>query len=126
MPALREIMTSTVSTVADDTPLSDAAQAMVRGRFGSVVVTRGSMILGILTERDVLRAAATGTDPTASPVAEWMTPNPVTAGPDLDTEEAEEIMLGQGFRHLPVVDGGDLVGIVSLRDLLSARIARSR
>jgi CBS domain-containing protein len=54
-----------------------------------------------------------------------MTPDPVTSGGDVDVEDAAELMLGQGFRHLPVVDGSTLAGIVSLRDLLSARIRRT-
>jgi CBS domain-containing protein len=54
-----------------------------------------------------------------------MTPDPVTASPDMDAEEAAEIMMTQGFRHLPVVDGTKLLGIVSLRDVLRVRIRRA-
>jgi CBS domain-containing protein len=97
---------------------------MVRGGFGSVVVVQGRMLLGILTERDVLRAAAAEDDLRAAPVERWMTPEPETALPDLDTEEAVSLMLSRGFRHLPVVLDGELLGMVSLRDVLSARIAR--
>lgn len=124
MSSLSEIMTSDVRTVGPDTTISEAARAMVEGRFGSVVVTSGTMLLGILTERDLLRATAASVDSGDATVSQWMTENPVTAPPDTDTDEAASTMLGQGFRHLPVVDGSDLVGIVSLRDLLSARIGR--
>ena len=61
----------------------------------------------------------------ASKVSEWMTADPVTVGPDLDSEEAADLMLAQGFRHLPVVEGKQVSGIVSLRDLLGTRIRRS-
>ena len=82
------------------------------------------MLVGIFTERDVLRAAASGADLTSSPVSEWMTRDPVTAALDMDADDAAEIMMGQGFRHLPVVDGTTLLGIVSLRDILRVRIRR--
>lgn len=124
MATVSEIMTGQVRTVAAEATIGEAARAMVAGRFGSVVVTSGKMLLGILTERDLLRATAAGVDPASATVSQWMTEDPVTTGPDTDTEEAATTMLGQGFRHLPVVDGSDLVGIVSLRDLLSARIGR--
>lgn len=124
MSTLSEIMTTDVHTVGPDTTISDAARAMVEGRFGSVVVTSGKMLLGILTERDLLRATAANVDSGAATVSQWMTENPVTAASGADTDEAVSTMLGQGFRHLPVVDRNELVGIVSLRDLLSARIGR--
>ena len=125
MASLAEVMTPDVVTLSSEASVADAAQVMVRGGFGSVVVVQGRMLLGILTERDVLRAAAEEVDLREAPVDRWMTPGPETASPDLDTEDAAALMLSRGFRHLPVVDG-ELLGMVSLRDVLSARIARSR
>lgn len=124
MVALSDVMTSDVVTLSSEASVGDAAKMMVRGGFGSVVVVQGRMLLGILTERDVLRAAAAEDDLRAAPVERWMTPEPETALPDLDTEEAVSLMLSRGFRHLPVVQDGELLGMVSLRDVLSARIAR--
>jgi CBS domain-containing protein len=121
---LAEVMTAEVFTVAPECPVAEAAQAMVKGRFGSAVVMQGRMLVGIFTERDVLRAAASGSDLTGSPVSRWMTRDPETAGPEVDSQRAAEVMLGQGFRHLPVVQGNALIGIVSLRDLLSLRVRR--
>jgi CBS domain-containing protein len=124
MVAVAEIMTADVFTVAPESPVAEVAQAMVRGRVGSAVVVQGRMIVGIFTERDVLRAAAAGTDLTRSPVSRWMTRDPETVGRDVDSQRAAEVMVGGGFRHLPVVEDNTLVGIVSLRDLLSTRIRR--
>ena len=124
MATLGDVMTKRVFTIDPDGTVADAAAAMVRGRFGSAVVTHGTMLAGIFTERDVLRAAASGADLRAEKVSRWMTDDPVTGEPGGDCEDAAQTMLAQGFRHLPVVDGNDIVGIVSLRDLLSARLRR--
>ena len=124
MVEVREVMSPDVATIASDASVSDAAKCMVKGGFGSVIIVHGKMLVGILTERDVLRAAAEETDLSAALIEDWMTPDPETAEPELETEEAAGMMLSRGFRHLPVTQDGDLVGIVSLRDVLSARIGR--
>jgi CBS domain-containing protein len=123
---LAEIMTADVFTVSPDSPVAEAAAAMVKGRFGSAVVMEGQTLVGIFSERDVLRAAASGRDLTVSPVSRWMTHDPETVEPGTDSDRAAEIMLSQGFRHLPIVEGTTLVGIVSLRDLVSVRVRRRR
>ena len=124
MARLGDIMTASVCSVAPETPVAEVAKTMVRGRFGSVLVTTSDMLIGILTERDVLRAAASGRDLTQSPVSSWMTKDPETVTADVDSDEAAQTMLTQGFRHLPVVDGNTILGIVSLRDVLATRIGR--
>jgi CBS domain-containing protein len=124
MATLKEIMTSDVFATTPSTSVADVAASMLKGRFGSAVVLEGSTLMGIFTERDVLRAAAARADLTSSRVADWMTGDPVTASPDMDAGEATEIMMSQGFRHLPVVDGNTIAGIVSLRDILRTRIRR--
>jgi len=124
MVALGEVMSKEVVSLPPDSTVSDAARVMVRGGFGSVVIVQGRMLLGILTERDVLRAAAEEDDLRAARVDRWMTEDPDTALPDLDTEEAASLMLSRGYRHLPVEVDGELLGMVSLRDVLSARIAQ--
>jgi len=124
MVALAEVMSKEVVSLTPDSTVSDAARVMVRGGFGSVVIVQGRMLLGILTERDVLRAAADEDDLRAARVDRWMTEDPDTALPDLDTEEAASLMLSRGYRHLPVEVDGELLGMVSLRDVLSARIAQ--
>lgn len=122
MTTLRDVMSSSVTTMDGSSSVADAAAEMVSGRFGSVLVTQGSMLLGIFTERDVMRAAATAADLATDPVVKWMTPDPITRPPETPTDEAAELLIANGFRHLPVVDESGLIGIVSLRDLLSSRI----
>jgi CBS domain-containing protein len=122
--AVRELMHTQVVSAGSDDPVSAAAAAMVRERTGSALVMQGRMLAGILTERDVLRAAASGVDLTTSPVSAWMTKNPESATPDTTIEDAAQLMLLHGFRHLPVLDGREIRGVVSLRDLFAARISR--
>lgn len=117
-------MSGKVFSVPPAQSVTEVAQDMVQRRVGSAVVVDGPWLLGIFTERDVLRAAGSGTDLTAASVKDWMTKDPVTVGPDTDTEEAAALMATHGFRHLPVVDGDTVIGVVSLRDLLSTRIRR--
>jgi CBS domain-containing protein len=121
---LRDIMTTEVLTTSAERPVVEATTMMVKTRVGSAVVMQGAWLAGILTERDVLRAAASGSDLTRSPVSEWMTRDPVTATSDTTTTEAAELMLSNGFRHLPVVEGRTLKGMVSIRDVLASGIRR--
>ena len=115
--------TYVVSADPDD-PVARAAAAMVRGKTGSALVMQGRFLAGILTERDVLRAAASGADLNVAPVSAWMTKDPESASPDTAIEDAAQLMLLHGFRHLPVVEGREIRGVVSLRDLFAARITR--
>ena len=124
MMLLRDLMTTCVSTTTPEASVSAAAAGMVKAHVGSAVVMQGSFLAGILTERDVLRAAASGEDLSVSTVADWMTPDPQSASPGTPVAEAAQIMLLNGFRHLPVVEGRSVCGVVSLRDLFAARIRR--
>jgi CBS domain-containing protein len=119
-----ELMNTRVVSAAPDSPVAEAAAAMVREKVGSAFIMQGSFLAGILTERDVLRAAASGSDLTQVPVSEWMTPDPQSASPGTLVEDAAQIMFRNGFRHLPVVEGRHVCGVVSLRDLFAARISR--
>ena len=121
---LRDLMTTRVAATTPDTPLAEAAAVMVTANVGSAVVMQGPFLAGILTERDVLRAAASGEDLSTSLVSAWMTPDPQAASPDMSAEEAAQIMLLNGFRHLPIVEGRKVCGVVSLRDLFASRIRR--
>lgn len=124
MATLKEIMTSDVFTIERNATVADVAGSMLKRRLGSAVVMDGSWVSGIFTERDVVRAAASGKDLTSSRVSDWMTSDPVTVEGTMEAEDAAEMMMTNGFRHLPVVEGQTLVGIVSLRDVLRTRIRR--
>ena len=121
---VRDLMTTRVVVTAPDEPVAAAAAAMVRHGTGSALIMQGRFLAGILTERDVLRAAASGIDLTHSPVSAWMTKDPEQASPDTTVEDAAQLMLLHGFRHLPVLEGREVCGVVSLRDLAAARISR--
>src|SRR6266516_6180196 len=121
---LRDLMSTRVATTRPDASVAEAAAGMVEANVGSAGVMQGAFLAGILTERDILKAAASGTDLSASKVSEWMTPDPQSASPTTPAEDAAQIMLLNGFRHLPVVEGRTVCGVVSLRDLFSARIRR--
>ena len=118
MARLGELMTRRVLSVAPEDTLGEAAQKMREENVGSVVVVDYGRLVGILTERDVLRAVAARVHSSEARVREWMTPDPVTASEETPANEAARVMLEHGFRHLPVVADGETVGIVSLRDVL--------
>jgi CBS domain-containing protein len=124
MAKLRDLMNKSVVSATPDCAVAEAAARMVAAGVGSAVIMQGAFLAGILTERDVLRAAASGEDLSESVVSEWMTPDPQSAGPDASAEEAAQLMLLGGFRHLPVVEGKQVRGVVSLRELFAARIRR--
>ena len=126
MTVLRDLMTTHVATTSPDTSVAVAAAGMVEAKVGSAVVLQGTFLAGILTERDVLRAAASGQDLSTSQVSEWMTPDPQAASPDTSAEEAAQLMFLNGFRHLPIAEDGHVCGVVSLRDLFAARIRRPK
>jgi CBS domain-containing protein len=117
MPLVSEHMSRSLLTVSPDASLREAATAMVERGVGAVVVLEGDALAAILTERDVMKAVAAGTDPSAT-VADWMTRSPETIEPVDSTDHAATLMIHGGFRHLPVVVGGKVVGIVSIRDLM--------
>jgi CBS domain-containing protein len=123
MQTLGELMTSDVLTVAPEDTLGEAAQKMVDRGVGSAVVSDYGRLIGILTERDVLRAVADRVHSSEARVRDWMTANPVTASAGMSASDAARTMLDNGFRHLPVVEDDRAVGIVSIRDVAAWNIA---
>ena len=111
-------MTKATVTDASDDTVAEASTKMWRQQTGSLLVMEGARLVGIVTERDVLRIVGEGHDPKAVSLRDAMTSDVVTVKSDLSVREAAQIMFDKWFRHLPVVDGdGSVVGIVSLRDL---------
>jgi CBS domain-containing protein len=117
MPLARGHMSRDLLTVEPGLPLTEVAKRMVAKDVGAVLVTVDERLVGILTERDVLRAVARGIDESTT-VADWMTRDPETLDPDESTEHAAVLMIHGGFRHLPVTEGDDVVGMLSIRDLM--------
>jgi CBS domain-containing protein len=118
MTRLGELMTGAVVSVAPEDTLGEAAERMAEDGVGSAVVLDSGRLIGILTERDLLRAVAGRVHTSEARVREWMTVDPLTATEATSAEEAMRTMLEQGFRHLPVVEGGRTIGVVSLRELM--------
>ena len=120
MGTVSDAMRTDFVNVAPEDTLGEVAQKMVEAKTGAVAVLDYGRLVGILTERDMLKAMAGRVLTSDARAREWMTADPVVAEPDLGLEQAQEIMLSQGFRHLPVVAGGRVVGIVSLRRVAAA------
>ncbi|WP_152691138.1 CBS domain-containing protein [Jiangella alkaliphila] len=110
----------TSATITDSTTgtLRSAAEQMWKQQTGSVVIVEGDTIVGIVTERDVMRAVGRGADPDEALIAEVMTRDVVTAEPDTHVREAARLMAQHWIRHLPIVDDGKLAGILSQRDVI--------
>jgi CBS domain-containing protein len=121
MGTLAEIVKPNFITVAPEDTLGEVAERMTRQNTGAVVVKDFGRLIGILTERDMLRAMAARVHTSDARVRQWMTADPVTAAPEMDLEEAAQVMLDNGFRHLPVVAGETVLGVVSLRRVLGGR-----
>jgi CBS domain-containing protein len=110
-------MATRLLTIEPTAMLVDAAHRMAERRVGAILVTDGDHLIGILTERDVLRAVGQGT--IEGTVEQWMTRDPITVGPEATNGEAAMMMIHGGFRHVPICEDGKLIGIVSIRDLLT-------
>ena len=119
-----DVMSSPAVTATPDETVAVASTRMQERRVGSVVVVEGMRPVGILTERDLVRFGAAGANASVATVGEWMTADPDCVGPDLEVAEAWRSLAERGYRHIPVVVGGEVKGVVSMRDLM--RIAQIR
>ena len=110
-------MSTDLVVVPPTATIAEAATVIGARGVGSALVMDGPALLGVFTERDVVRAVAQHFDGSEHQVHLWMTRDPITIGPDASTADALDTMLEHGFRHLPVLEGGSIVGMVSMRDL---------
>lgn len=115
---IAELMTRDVQTVTPDTDLVTVAKHMKELNVGVIPVVEGQTLVGLITDRDlVIRALATGIDVRDAAVRDYISASPSTVSPQDDVKRAAELMAREQIRRLPVVEGGKLVGIVSLGDI---------
>jgi CBS domain-containing protein len=120
---LRDLVSGAAHLCGPDTTLREAAQAMDDKDHGSLAVVTGFDLVGLITERDIRKAVAAGTDLDTTPVSAVMSKEPDTFDPDLDVWDAAAWISESGYRHLPVMDDeSELLGVVSIRDLLKALV----
>jgi CBS domain-containing protein len=109
-------------TAQAEETLEAAADRMSWHQVGALPVLEGQRLVGIVTERDLTAALAEGADAEVTPVSDYMTPAPEVLRPDSELADAAHVMLELGIRHLPVVCSGQLVGVLSMRDVLDADV----
>jgi CBS domain-containing protein len=114
---VRDVMTQATVTESRHDSLRSAAERMWRQQTGSLLITDGGQLTGIITERDLLRAVALGADPDKTSVDDAMTAEVYTVPPDMQLQDAARQMATRWIRHLPIVDDGQLLGVVSMRDV---------
>lgn len=114
---VRDVMTQATVTESRHDSLRAAAERMWRQQTGSLIITEGGELTGIITERDVLRAVALGADPDKTSVDDAMTAEVYMVPPDMQLQDAAREMATRWIRHLPIVDDGQLLGVVSMRDV---------
>jgi CBS domain-containing protein len=122
---LADLMNTNVLSVPPDTTLAEAAHRMVDHDTGAACVTDGDQLIGVISERDLLRVLAQGFDPDLT-VRDRMVANVLTASSTTGLPEAMAIMVDGHFRHLPVVDHGRVIGMISMRDLMAWAALRLR
>ena len=111
-----------VFSISPDKSLQDVVNSLVEHNCGSLLVCEGERMVGIITERDILRACAELEEPLSSiPVAVRMTRNVVTCTPDCDVETIMGLMTEHRVRHMPLIDNGKLAGLISIGDIVKAQ-----
>jgi CBS domain-containing protein len=117
---VRDLLGGEAQTCSPTVTIVEAAARMTSEGVGSLGVGDSDALVGIVTERDVLRCVAADADPTEETVVRWMTPDPDSVEPDMTVDDAALWMVAAGYRHLPVVEAGRLLGIASIKDVLWA------
>ena len=119
---LQALVGGAAEVIGTEATLSQAADRMMDEDVDCLAVVEGRSVAGILTERDLVAALAADADPAEQTVSAWMTDAPDTVPPNLTVREAATWLLETGYRHLPVMQGGELLGIVSITDVLWALV----
>jgi CBS domain-containing protein len=122
--AIADVMSMRVVKVSPDEPVRLAIARMLEENVGSVAVCEGERLVGIFTERDVLRLAGEGSEFADVSVGDVMTRNPVTISPDDEILAAAQVMSERRIRHLPIVQGDNLLGIVGIREVMRTLVER--
>lgn len=117
---VQDLVSGEIDACRPDVSVAEAASRMIADDVGSLAVVDDRDLVGILTERDVLRTVAEGVDHETAKVSEVMTPDPDSLSPEVSVEDAAEWMMAAGYRHLPVIEEGTLIGMVSIKDLMWA------
>jgi CBS domain-containing protein len=120
---IESIYRTEVFSVESNQSISEAASQMQFNEVSALVVFEEGRFIGIITERDVTRAVADGVNPEETPAGGYTTLDPVVVGPETDDHVAIAEMMALGVRHLPVLIGSAVVGMVSARDLLAEAVA---
>jgi CBS domain-containing protein len=119
---IADAMTVRVVSVQPHESVQVAINRMLEENVGAVAVCEGHRLVGIFTERDVLRLAGDGTAFGELKIGDVMTRSVLTLTPDVDISEAAKLMQQKQIRHVPVVEGGNLLGMVGIRDVLGALV----
>jgi CBS domain-containing protein len=125
MTTVGDVMQTNLVTAEPSSTVAEAATIMGERHVGSTLVMENDKLVGIFTERDIVRALSQDFDAPGHPISHWMTKNPRTIATDSTVEEALEIMFAGGFRHLPVAREDQVLGMVSMRDLSRATANRA-
>lgn len=119
---LHGLVGGSAEVIGPDASLFDAAEHMIKSGVGYLGVISRRELVGILTEHDIVEAVAADADPESATVAEWMSEAPDTMSSAVSVGEAAAWLLEAGYHHLPVMDGNELLGIVTVKDLLWALV----
>jgi signal-transduction protein with cAMP-binding, CBS, and nucleotidyltransferase domain len=115
-----EVMARPVQTCGQDVSIAEVARRIAFDEHGALPITMHDYLVGIISERDIVRAVAEGRNAEATLASEYMTTDPDSVEPDVEVSDAAEWMLAAGYRHLPVTESGRLLGIVSMKDIMWA------
>ena len=111
------LVSGTSDVIGSEATLAEAAEVLISRSVGALAVVDGRRFVGIITDRDLVRAMSESADP-GEAIDRWMTVGPDTVAPDVSVSEAADWLLETGYRHLPVAVGDELLGIVDIRDVL--------